>query len=602
MARRRTEIEISAKDKASAAYKKVKGQSQELEKATGKLRSSYANLGGTIKQFLPMLSGAAIIGGMGKMISMTADAGDKYAKMSQKLGIAVETLSTFDHVAKLSGTTVDAVGVGLRRFAQNAVDMSRGIGEAKREFEVLGIEVTDSSGNIREMEDLLLEVADRFSRMEDGTVKTAMAMRLFGRSGVEMIPMLNQGKEGLRGMMKEAKQLGLVFSEESAKACEKFNDNLTRLQGGMKALAFAVGSKVIPVLSDFTDMILRMAGIERTFNQIRGMTNLIIMWEEKVEGLTAALKKEEEQEWRNENKISDLREQLEFAQQTVIDYTKTLNELKGTVKDIGDGFEDLGEKAGEQTKKTGEAVKEVSDEIETWGERMARAPEWYEPLKQVQDELIERHLALHEIGRTTFHGMSEAAEEAREKNQELSDVVQTMSKAFVMAAFAAAQSGEGIKGMLKSVASALAALSIGKVAEQIAEAFADIAASIWPPNPLAAAAAKAHFAAAAKWGIVGALATAVASMHEGGMILKGHGGIGRIRPDERLLLAQSGEAVLSRRGVEAVGGAAGVGAINRGDVSIAMTNSFGGINNIMDVEEMAAILGNQIVTEIREAK
>ncbi|NIS75102.1 MAG: hypothetical protein GTO08_07445, partial [Deltaproteobacteria bacterium] len=343
MVKRRTEIELRAKDRASTAYKRVRGQSEQLEKSTKSLKTSYMNLGGTITKFLPMLSGAAIIGGMGKLITMTAQAGDQYAKMSQKLGLSVETLSTFDHVAKLSGTTLDVVSVGLRRFAQNALDMSRGIGEARREFEELDIDVTDANGRVREMEDLIAEVADRFSRMEDGTKKTAMAMRLFGRSGTEMIPMLNKGKEGIRGMMDEAHKLGLVFSKESAQAMEEFNDNLTRLKGQLKGFVMFMGQKVIPVMSDFIDMFLRMAGIERSVNQIRGLTTLIGVWEQKVKDLTEALKREEEQQWKNSNKISDLKEQLEFAKQTVIDYQARLQELTDEQQKFRDSLDTIGE-------------------------------------------------------------------------------------------------------------------------------------------------------------------------------------------------------------------------------------------------------------------
>lgn len=600
MARRRTEIEIKAKDKASLAYKNVRGQSEQLSKSTKGLRSSYANLGGTITKFLPMLSGAAIIGGFGKMIKMTADAGDKYAKMSQKLGVAVETLSTFDHVAKLSGITIDVVGVGLRRFAQNAMDMSRGIGEAKREFEALGLEVLDSSGNIREMEDLMLEVADRFAEMEDGTAKTAMAMRLFGRSGSEMIPMLNQGREGLKGMMEEARNLGLVFSEESAKAMEEFNDNLTRLRGNIVGLTKWIGTNTIPVLNDFLEMILRIAGVERPINKIRGMTVLLEHWEGKVEELTESLKRQEEQEWKNENMIAYLKKELEFAKQTVADYTAQLNGMVETQKVAGRTFEDIAEsstKATEGITRVADALTlgawyEAHENAILYGEGLAKAAEE----ERLLEEAITRRLEAQEREHEATQNMilfGEETKKVKEQSQELTNVTREVSHSFLAAGAAAVQSGTGIKGMLKSVGATLAAMAIGKTAEQIAEGFADIAASIWPPNPLAAAAAKAHFAAAAKWGIAGALATAVASI--------GHEGIEKIKPDERLILAQTGEGLLSRRGVEAIGGPGVISGLNRGDVSIAMTNNFGGINNIMDVGEMAELMGNQIVTEIREA-
>jgi hypothetical protein len=43
------------------------------------------------------------------------------------------------------------------------------------------------------------------------------------------VPFLNQGREGIAALMEEAKSLGLVMSEDAARASEAFNDNLTRL-------------------------------------------------------------------------------------------------------------------------------------------------------------------------------------------------------------------------------------------------------------------------------------------------------------------------------------------------------------------------------------
>lgn len=61
-------------------------------------------------------------------------------------------------------------------------------------------------------------------------------MELFGRSGREMIPLLNQGAGGLREMAREARELGIVVSESFSRRAENFNDNLRRLKAALQGL------------------------------------------------------------------------------------------------------------------------------------------------------------------------------------------------------------------------------------------------------------------------------------------------------------------------------------------------------------------------------
>ena len=65
----------------------------------------------------------------------------------------------------------------------------------QRAFRALGISLKDNGGNVKTSGDLFLDIAQKFSKMEDGAAKTALAIRLFGRAGAELIPLLNQGRD-----------------------------------------------------------------------------------------------------------------------------------------------------------------------------------------------------------------------------------------------------------------------------------------------------------------------------------------------------------------------------------------------------------------------
>jgi hypothetical protein len=73
-------------------------------------------------------------------------------------------------------------------------------------------------------------------------------MQLFGRSGKDMIPLLNQGSAGIRGMQDEAKALGLELDDKTAKAAERFNQNLIRIDAASRGLSqtLRIGITAVP--------------------------------------------------------------------------------------------------------------------------------------------------------------------------------------------------------------------------------------------------------------------------------------------------------------------------------------------------------------------
>ena len=181
-----------------------------------------------------------------KLTQDTANIGDNFAKMSQRVGLSVETLSSLDHAAKISGTTIDAVAIGLKGLAGRALDAKQGLAEARRSFDALGISVTQADGSLRPAKDLLLEISDRIAGMTNETEKVALATEVFGRSGMQLLPMLNQGSAGIAELMAESDRLGLTWDSQTSKAAEDFNDSMTRLRGSVRGVANSIFQDLMP--------------------------------------------------------------------------------------------------------------------------------------------------------------------------------------------------------------------------------------------------------------------------------------------------------------------------------------------------------------------
>lgn len=189
---------------------------------------------------------------LGVAVKGAIDNADAMGEMAEKAGVTVEALSSLAYAAKLSGTDTDALSTSLRKLSVNMLAVAQGsTGPVAAAFKALGVNVQEADGALRSSDAVLIDVADKFSRMENGAAKTALAMQLFGKSGAELVPFLNQGRDGLAALTAEADRLGITLSTKTANDAGAFNDTLDRLGGTFDGVINQITSAVLPSLNQF---------------------------------------------------------------------------------------------------------------------------------------------------------------------------------------------------------------------------------------------------------------------------------------------------------------------------------------------------------------
>jgi hypothetical protein len=212
-----------------------------LKLVADQFQSELKKSGGMLGDFNKFISDwkvqlTAAGGALLAIAKSTANYGEELLKTSQKVGINIESLAGLNHAANLADLSNDQLAQGLKFLSQNMVEAAQRTGDGASLFFRLGLSATDAQGKLRPTEEVLLDLADVFSKSADGAGKTEAAVKLFGKAGIDLIPFLNQGKSGIKDLMAEAQRLGLVMSKEDAEAANKFNDELKRLQAGMRGL------------------------------------------------------------------------------------------------------------------------------------------------------------------------------------------------------------------------------------------------------------------------------------------------------------------------------------------------------------------------------
>lgn len=180
----------------------------------------------------------------------TANYGEELLKTSQKIGIKVSALAGLQHAANLADLSNESLSTGLKKLSVNMVDAARQTGDGEALFRRLGVSATDAAGQLRPTEQVLLDLADVFANSKDGAGKAEVAVKLFGKAGLDLIPFLNQGKVGIKELMAEAERLGLVMSRQDAEAANKFNDELKKLTAQVRGMTLAVGKELIPTMTE----------------------------------------------------------------------------------------------------------------------------------------------------------------------------------------------------------------------------------------------------------------------------------------------------------------------------------------------------------------
>jgi hypothetical protein len=81
--------------------------------------------------------------------------------------------------------------------------------------------------------------------MPDGIAKSTLAMQLFGKSGADMIPLLNGGSESL-------KEFTGIMDNETAKSAERLNDSFTRMELSFEGNKTKILTGMLPAIESLS--------------------------------------------------------------------------------------------------------------------------------------------------------------------------------------------------------------------------------------------------------------------------------------------------------------------------------------------------------------
>ena len=242
--------------------------------------------------------GSACVAAGKAIYDLTGEAGtyaDTILTMSETTGIAAEDLMKWEYASEFIDTSVDTITGSMKKLTTNMASESAATSEA---FAQLGVSVTDSTGQMRDNEDVFWDVIDALGNIQNATERDQLAMTLLGKSATDLNPLINAGSQAFKDLGDKAQEAGLIMSTDSLQAFGDYDDAMTEMKMTLTAAGRAVAEVFLPatkeiiqsvteVVQAFIGMVQGTEGASKQFNaaisnMIDNVTNLFTSWLPKI--------------------------------------------------------------------------------------------------------------------------------------------------------------------------------------------------------------------------------------------------------------------------------------------------------------------------------
>lgn len=219
----------------------------------------FQALGGVVKGVAAGMAaamaavGATIVAIGNKLIDFTkqgAEYADNVLTQSQVTGIATDKLQEYMYAAELVDVSVDTLTGSMAKQIKSMKSAQGGSKSMVEAYEKLGVEIMNADGTLRDSDEVYWEIIAALGAMENETERDALAMTILGKSAQELNPLIEAGADKMEELGKQAREAGYVLSDDLLAAYGNLDDQLQLLNNGATALKNALGTVLLPILTD----------------------------------------------------------------------------------------------------------------------------------------------------------------------------------------------------------------------------------------------------------------------------------------------------------------------------------------------------------------
>lgn len=246
MAVRHLIVKLTANtDAMSAGLRKGQQEVNSFSKGVGSLGSIVTKAGAA---FGVAFGAQAIIGGITDRIQAIDDLGDA----AERLNIDPRMLVGLGHAADLSGSSAETLTASIEKMNRIISEAAVVGGPAAQMIERIGLDAKELDA--LSADEAFYAISEAIAAIPDAGQQAAAAVKLFGKQGAELVPMLRTGKDGLAAFQAEAERLGIALDADDIARISDVNDELERSKKAFQGL----GNEAVVALAGPTEWLLDM--------------------------------------------------------------------------------------------------------------------------------------------------------------------------------------------------------------------------------------------------------------------------------------------------------------------------------------------------------
>jgi len=251
-----TEIidESQALDKSGDEAAQTDKQTEGLTKSTHGLQSAMNGVGKGLK--LAAIGVAAVAtasvaaaAAIGRMVSSATENAGELQKMSDVTGFTAEKIQELAYVGKAIDLEFETLIKSQTKLTQGMSLAASGGKKQAEAFKTLGVDIKGADGKLRDAKIVMLETIDALGSMKNETERDAMSLKIFGKSAMELNPLIKAGSKEIARLSEEARSTGAVMSNEAVAGLDNFGDSVEALKMSLQGIAGSVATALLPALN-----------------------------------------------------------------------------------------------------------------------------------------------------------------------------------------------------------------------------------------------------------------------------------------------------------------------------------------------------------------
>lgn len=242
------EYMIKGADKTKSDIDDIDKKGSKVGETMGKVGSGVAKMGAAVG-----VAATAAFAVVSKVFSSSVQMADTVQKQAEVYGMTAERIQELTYAGTKLDVSVETILGSQTKLTRAMYTASEAAAGTVSVFDELGIAYKNSDGSLRDSKLVMAEAIDKLGQMTNETERDAMAMKMFGKSAMEMNPLIKAGSGALAELTEEARKTGAVVSNESIAAIDQLGDSFEGLKVSAKGIAGSLSALAVPALTKMTD-------------------------------------------------------------------------------------------------------------------------------------------------------------------------------------------------------------------------------------------------------------------------------------------------------------------------------------------------------------